>query len=224
MYLLFLMLLSSASINAQAPTTKNLTQLPASTDPRQPLYDAIHKGDIDTLTTLLKQGADVNTQFRNWETPFYAASYDAPKGKQSIIMKMLIDNGLNPNPTGTDPNPIIIAIDSNKPDIVKMLLSKAQLTSGDLTKFLTRAVSAANVEIVRQLLQLGANPQTIDMDMIGMAPLYPLYTSQGINSLEELVDKVIANVVSVEQQITNRLQQWDKIENYTQKKENNVKK
>ena len=70
---------------------KDKFQTPSKKHLDKTLIKATSCGDVKTVETLLKLGANVNTQNRKKQTPLHLASYRA----EHAIAKILLENGAN---------------------------------------------------------------------------------------------------------------------------------
>lgn len=69
----------------------------ANTNSRTPLMEACWRGDVDAVTQLILDGADVNARNANGTTPLmYAKTHAFSTGKTDII-ELLLENGADPD-------------------------------------------------------------------------------------------------------------------------------
>lgn len=88
-----------------------------------PLHQAVYKGDIETIKSLIAQGADVNAKDRNNETPLGAAVY---RGQKEIVA-LLLSHGAEVNNAHTGSDllgciPLHIAMQFHYTEIAEMLI------------------------------------------------------------------------------------------------------
>lgn len=79
---------------------------------------AMFKNQPQALDFLLKNGYDVNTMVTKNASYLYAATFY----KKPECVKVLLDNGIDPNLGNKEFYPLNYAIKKNQPEIVKMLL------------------------------------------------------------------------------------------------------
>ena len=94
------------------------------------LYEAVRKGDLAAVTTLLDQGADVNAKFRYGTTALFKA---AERGHLEIV-KLLLARGADVTVKDTfyGANAVYWALDGNHVDVVSALLEKDPDSTGDV--------------------------------------------------------------------------------------------
>lgn len=89
-----------------------------------PLMNASREGEIESVKLLLKANADINFKGRTNGT---ALIYACHNQVSNILIKLLLDNGANPNIVskmiGYPETPLLSAIRSNNISLVKLLLS-----------------------------------------------------------------------------------------------------
>ncbi len=217
MYLIVLMLLACASLNAQAPKPQPLTapqQQTTAVDSSQQLLTAIKNGDIDGIKTSFAQGADPNAGSGLQNPLVLALTHSGITNPVRLnIATVLIAHGAIPD----SPELLRQAIFHPQPAMVKLLLPKTKLTSLDLTNFLTLAISIPSVDIVHQLLEYGANPQTFSPNYVtNVSP--GSESLKGITTAEQFVEAGMKNLTESEQKITNKLAKWKRLEQRIEKK------
>jgi ankyrin repeat protein len=83
-----------AAVKKSAPKTSlRPSQLLSLIDEQEMLFNAVKKGDIETVKNLLAQGMDVNTRTGKGETPLHNAALNG----QTETAKLLIERGANIN-------------------------------------------------------------------------------------------------------------------------------
>jgi ankyrin repeat protein len=120
---------------------------------------AIHGGRSDLLESLLLRGADPN-YFREGGTSVLGQSV---RSENIACVRVLLRHGANPNGTGKGDAPLHTAIWHGYTDIVTLLLEAGADVEGWNDQYdapLPQAVSLGRVDIARQLLLRGANPNT----------------------------------------------------------------
>ena len=114
-----------------------------------PLIQASNHGHRDIVQLLLWSGAHLNTQDKNGLSPLHHA---ASKGHRDIV-KLLFESGAHLNaPDGSGLTPLHHAASKRETNTVQLLLSLG--AEPDLTK----AVKQGQYDILRELLQAGADP------------------------------------------------------------------
>ena len=121
-------------------------------------HEAIYKGDLKTVKTLIEQGRDVNTRNEIFETPLFQA---ADVGHIEIV-KLLIANGADVNADcGLDGTALHIAVLRGHTDIAKLLIAheanvNARTGKGGFTP-LHFAAGNGHKELVELLIAKGAD-------------------------------------------------------------------
>lgn len=154
-----------------------------------PLHETVHAGDAGQVRELL-QVIDVNTMdIRGW-TPLHVA---AAMGQHELI-PTLIQNGAELECFDNDDNsPLILAIDNQHLEAVLALcdagadINASRSTSGLGLSPLSSAVLKGDLEMVRLVLALGANPSKVDA-----GKWYALHFAlQGAGSKGALLDELL---------------------------------
>jgi len=157
------------------------------TNPKQELndqfYEAVRKGDAAEVTALLDKGADVNAKFRygmnalfkaaergnvevtkvlldrgidiNVKDTFYdstAMSWALDKGHYEVV-RLLLQKGA----TGAE-DVLMVGVQSNKEEVVKMALDTGKIKPADLTVALASSMNANTTTITDMLKKAGAAP------------------------------------------------------------------
>lgn len=94
------------------------------------LYEAVRKGDLAAVTTLLDQGADVNAKFRYGATALFKA---AERGHTEIV-KLLLARGADVTVKDTfyGATAMTWALDNDHVDVVTAILAKDTSEAGDV--------------------------------------------------------------------------------------------
>ena len=135
------------------------------------IIEIIRQGNFKQIKKLVESGLDVNTKFElglDENTKF--ESYDsivieAAYANQSEIVRFLIEKGADIESKSIDGStPLSWAITHNDADLVNYLCSKGADVnySSDGIKMLTQATYKGSTEMVKTLLENGANPNTGD--------------------------------------------------------------
>jgi ankyrin repeat protein len=90
---------------------------------RTPLHQAVEKGDIEAIKSLLAQSADINVKGWNSETPLGTAVYR----REKEIVALLLSHGADVNSAYTGSGligtiPLHLALRSRQPEIAEMLI------------------------------------------------------------------------------------------------------
>jgi ankyrin repeat protein len=129
-----------------------------------PLHAAARDGDITTLQSILNSPGyvDINPQDSRGWTPLH---YAAAAGQVSSL-RILLSHGANPAiPTTNHETPLVLAVDNNHQDAVCDLIEAGSDTNNFAPNGpspLVTAVRRGNIEMVRLLLLLGADPSLED--------------------------------------------------------------
>ena len=145
-----------ASINNYEDVVKILKAAGAKDD----LYSAVMRGDIETVKSLIKNGEDVNKTHLVWndalgDYEIYPSIIEAIKKEYWEIVRELIKAGANVNIVGTDGTPLTLVARKGNLDIIRDLLKNG--ASAGLNKALFEAVIMSNKDIVKELLNAGAD-------------------------------------------------------------------
>lgn len=150
------------------------------------LLSAIPKGDLETVTLLLKEKrVNLNIRDNKGRTPldlaFIHKQFDIAKfllgngadplewpryisiaieESQLDLLKLLLDKGVNPNsrPSTFDNTPIETAVRCDNLDAIKLLLDYGVNLNDESQGPLLQAIGRNNLKLVRFLLEKGANP------------------------------------------------------------------
>lgn len=154
------------------------------------VFEAVEKGDVKRMQTLIKRGADVNvrTEDKEGDTPLILA---IDKGNAQMV-KLLLQNGARVDMTEKSQNntPLLIAVDRKRPEAVKMLLlhdADPNLFNVEKTTPLHLAVLHRSIETARQLVEHGADLNCRDIN--GFAPLHVAARDNYNNILSDLIQK-----------------------------------
>ncbi|XP_026422024.1 ankyrin-3-like isoform X2 [Papaver somniferum] len=160
---------------------------PKTSDPKgySPWHCAAEKGYKDILTKLLSKGVDVNAACENG-TPLANA---AAHGKLEAI-QILLDNNANPDlSSGRSFTPLTGSIVSGLPQSLRCveLLLEAGANPDGGSYGVTRLIAAASdglTEIIKRLIQAGANPDVTNR--YGLTPLEIAALNRCYNDVEIL--------------------------------------
>ena len=123
---------------------------------------AIQTNNIDSVNTLLAQGADVNEPAYTSKTPVHYASHS----RNIEILKLLISNDANLEAkTEAGVTPLGYAVGLNQPENCRLLLqsgSDVDTVDSFQRTNLNLAASLKHQEVTGVLLEFGANPNTLD--------------------------------------------------------------
>lgn len=120
-------------------------------------WEAVRKGDLAAVTTLLDKGADVNAKFRYGATALFKA---AERGHTDIV-KLLLGRGADVTVKDTFYNATAMtwALDNNHVEVVRLLLEK---DSSSVNEVLMTGVREGNAALVEAALARGGvKPETL---------------------------------------------------------------
>jgi hypothetical protein len=138
-------------------------------------YSALHfaaqKGYIDLVKLLIESGANIETPDFSGRTPLAMAV----EGGWKDVVEFLIQKGANVNPIYYDTNaslitPLIKAVKNTREDVVRLLLEKGAVKVIDHVAELGYtalhfAVEKGQIDIVKLLIEHGANIETLDTNI-----------------------------------------------------------
>lgn len=144
-----------------------------------PVYLAACNGHADILESLVKAGADVNTMSSDdGRGPLHIA-YDFPD-----VARVLLKNGAELNRASSSRPPLLLASRHNYPEVVKVYLQykpNLEIEHPNGMTALSMATAQGNSEIVRLLLEAGANVNHLTQNKE-----FPLqYCLAGFNDFKE---------------------------------------
>ena len=137
------------------------------------LYEAVRKGDVAAVTSLLDKGADVNAKFRYGATALFKA---AERGNADIV-KILLARGADPTVKDSfyGATAMTWALDGGHVDVINALLEK---TPSAVDEVLINGVTDEKPELVKLALAKGsAKKETLTR---------ALYLSQEIKDKPEI--------------------------------------
>ncbi len=125
------------------------------------LWSSAPIGDLDSVKKAIEFGADVDIEVRGSSTPLLSST----QAQHMEIVKVLLKNKADPNKRGKGgETPLSLAVGANNKELISLLLKAgASFTrGGDPTykefSILTVALSQGNLEMVKFLIEKGANP------------------------------------------------------------------
>lgn len=121
------------------------------------LYEAVRKGDVAAVTSLLDRGADVNAKFRYGATALFKA---AERGNVAVT-KVLLDRGADVTVKDTfyGATAMSWALDGKHVEVIRLLLKKDGESVDDVLLTGTRE---GNEELVKVALERGGiKPETL---------------------------------------------------------------
>ena len=154
---------------------------------KSPLLAAFIKGDIDTASLLLQQGADANVRDEHHTSPLHQAS----RGGRIDIVRLLLDHDADVDLRGTsDATPLGWASRTGQINVSRLLLQRGANVNSQNAKGkspLHGAAKYGHLEVVRLLIESGA---TIDPQAkTGWTPLYMASISGYVKIAELLINK-----------------------------------
>jgi ankyrin repeat protein len=148
----FVLLLSFVTALAQVPKQQLNDQF----------WEAVRKGDLAAVTTLLDQGADVNAKFRYGTTALFKA---AERGHVEIV-KLLLARGADVTVKDTfyGATAMSWALDSDRTEVVTVLLDKDRSGAGDV---LMHGVREGKPSLVKVALATGTlKPESLTAALV----------------------------------------------------------
>ncbi len=153
------------------------------------IFVAIGQNDLVAVKTFLEQGTDVNQKDGNGDTPLTLA---ARSGRLAIV-DLLLEHGANPNLSGRGmPLDVIISsndkvAEANDEAIVRALLKKGADANYSNSLPLRLAVSNGKVNIVKLLIQNGADVNAKDGLGNSVLALASIYHSERYQQIRKLL-------------------------------------
>ena len=141
----------------------------------EPLFRAIETQDINTITLILKLGADINAH--NSEALIKAIELN-----NKDIVDLLLSKGINVN--AQDSKSLIVAINIGDLNIIELLLNKNVNLHAQNNKAFYTAVDNSKNNIIDLLLNRG-----IDINMDNGLPLKIAIKNNSIDTVKKLLDK-----------------------------------
>jgi len=126
------------------------TATPSKQELNDQLYEAVRKGDVAAVKSVLDRGADVNAKFRYGTTALFKA---AERGYPEIT-KMLLDRGADVKVKDTfyGATAMSWAIGNKHVEVVRLLLEK---TTDEIEDVLLAGVRESNADLVKAALDRG---------------------------------------------------------------------
>ena len=136
---------------------------------RTPHFIAVENGNYDIVQLLIEKGADIELDSEIFDPPLMVAVYGA--GEDTI--RLLLDSGADPNTetaSGHGGSALHRAV--SRPfffdsEILRLLVTKGanlEAKDHDGRTLLLLAVELARIDMVSLLLELGADPTSVDVD------------------------------------------------------------
>src|SRR5262245_60883488 len=168
-------------------TALTLSRPVAAAAPDTRVVDAAERRDVQALTALVKQGADVNVPQGDGGTALHWAAHweDVAMAKRLIAAAAKVDAV---NDYGV--TPLFVAAGNGNADMVRALLdaganANAALPTGETV--LMTAVNGGNPAVVKRLLAKGANPNAVQTSK-KQTPLMWAATSQNVEIAKTLLE------------------------------------
>ena len=143
----------------------SLANVQATSEEAQELIDAVRRGDIEIVKLLIKEGADVNARDKYGGTALMAAANNG----HTEIAKILIGRGAKVDAVDhSHRTALLFAATGPFPETVKLLLDNKSnpnvVDNGEHFSPLMHAAAEGNLDIVKILLEYGADPDLKDVD------------------------------------------------------------
>ena len=163
----------------------------AHADLNQTLREAAEKGDIQTVTTMLKQGAQIDGKSSYGTTPLMAAAY---AGRTDVV-KLLVAKGASVNAVdNTGESALMTAASKGRHDVVVYLIAqgadvhqKNNKSQDALALAAGKAPRKNRPRIIQLLVDKGCDPNTKDKN--NHTPLMDAAYNGDINTVRYLVEK-----------------------------------
>jgi ankyrin repeat protein len=128
-------------------------------------FDAALNGDLEGIRSMLKLGMDVNIAEEEGRTALMFAAYNG----HTKIVKLLIERGAGVDTRDqADRTALLYAATGPFPETVKVLLEKKAnpnaVDNGEHFSPLMHAAAEGNLDVVKILLEFGADPALKDID------------------------------------------------------------
>lgn len=126
------------------------------------LFEAVLQGDTETLRRLLREEADPN-ETHNSEVP--PLLWLAVESENLEVVQILLEAGADPNQPGPDgSSPAALATKLNNQEILAAISEdggSAVIASGNEVQDLLDAVERQNADLLRVVIEAGADPNTL---------------------------------------------------------------
>jgi len=130
--------------------------------PAKSLHQAVVDGDMNTIQTLISQGANINERNRMSWTPLHTAI----RNQQKTVAEFLIDKGADINAKDNSGQTALhLAVEAGQKDIAELLIAKGadvNVIDGRGENALSLAQKKGNKEVVDLLLKHGAKEPPAD--------------------------------------------------------------
>lgn len=148
-----------------------------------PLHRAVLTGRADLVSLLLERGANIEAPDSQGRTPLavsiMSSSYNGNAEGGSEIASLLLAKGANPNVKTERGDLLSYAVERGNADLVTTLLATKKVslkTGARRTPILFSAASSGRIEVVRALLDGGADP--LETDQNGRTVLQATYSEE----------------------------------------------
>lgn len=149
------------------------------------LLKSVENKQSEIVRELLKSGANPNTKNGHNRSSRSVLTI-ATRNVDRSTVKILLENGANPNDnTDGSSYALYVAADKNDVEIVRLLLENGakDINKNQDDPALRKAFALANTEIVKLLIETGANPNTVEYGGFGinLTELAKQYSQSEVN-------------------------------------------
>jgi len=151
------------------------------------LFDAVAKGDLKKIESLLKRGVNPNIRDKDGKTPLHNAAYLGHVAVAKLLLEHGADIHARDNANWT---PLHFAASGGHVDVVRLLLEHgADPNIKDKNGYtpLHWAASGGHVDVVKLLLERRANPNAEDKD--GRTPLHVAVYNGHVDVVKLLLER-----------------------------------